>query len=93
MTPNSNITGGTKKQSTENSKKTEKNRESGKPKNDLFENRPVGFRFIENRWVSVSVSVSRRALVFTKCIHSSQSRVVANHYCCKKSGAKLNRFL
>jgi hypothetical protein len=39
-------------------------RESGKSKTDLFENRPsVGFRFIENRSVSVSVPVSRRALV------------------------------
>jgi hypothetical protein len=58
MTPNSNISGGTEKQQ----KKTR--RESGKPKTGLFENRLlVGFRFIENRSVSVSVSVSRRALM------------------------------
>jgi hypothetical protein len=51
-TPHSNISGGTKKQSTKNNKtfkrkKTKKNRrESGKPTTDLFENRPlVGFRF------------------------------------------------
>jgi hypothetical protein len=74
MTQNSNISGRTKKLSTENNKqdkKTQKKeqnnqnrRESGKPKTDLFENRPsVGFLFIENRSVSVSVSVSRRALI------------------------------
>jgi hypothetical protein len=65
MTPNSNILGGTKKPKTQrlkkNRKKKDDNREN-KPKTELFENRPlVGFRFIENR--SVSVSVSRRALL------------------------------
>jgi hypothetical protein len=66
MTPNSNILGGTKKPKTQRLKKKTKkknddNREN-KPKTELFENRPlVGFRFIENR--SVSVSVSRRALL------------------------------
>jgi hypothetical protein len=44
--------------------KTDQNREN--QKNDLLENRPsVGFRFIENRSVSVSVSVSRKALEHT----------------------------
>jgi hypothetical protein len=50
------------KKEEKNSKKPTR-QELGKPKTDLFENRPlVGFRFIENRSVSVSVSVSRRAL-------------------------------
>jgi hypothetical protein len=56
----------TEKQRTQRFKKTNEKktrRQSGKPKTDLFENRPsVGFRFIENRLVSVSVSVSHRAL-------------------------------
>jgi hypothetical protein len=50
-------------------KKEQKNPdENGKPKTDLFENRPsVSFRFIKNRSVSVLVLVSRRALNNTSC--------------------------
>jgi hypothetical protein len=62
MTPNSNISGGTKKLRTENTKIKKKQKKTrrdwGKPKTDLFENRP-------SRSVSVSVSVSRRALATT----------------------------
>jgi hypothetical protein len=62
-----------KKNQTKTCKRTEKwqpgrqnRQESGKPKTDLLKNRPsVGFRFIENHSVSVSVLVSRRALMST----------------------------
>jgi hypothetical protein len=49
-----------------NQQKRQNRKKSGKPKTDLFKKRPsVGFRFIGKRSVSVSVSVSRRALVMT----------------------------